>query len=166
MLPIALNPQMVTAGLAGEGEPLQRRLSMLRRAEVEPVSVALDARDFAGLTLLYVAGVERVRAAELAGRARAARVLVNVEDRPELCDFHVPAIVRRGDLIVAVSTGGRVPTLATRVREWLEHRFDDDWGDRVDELGAQRVRWRAEGVPIEEIAGRMRRIIDEKGWLP
>jgi precorrin-2 dehydrogenase/sirohydrochlorin ferrochelatase len=108
---------MVSVGLAGEGEARQRRLSMLRQSGVEPVPVASDAVSFDGLSVLYVAGLEPLAAGELARRARAARVLVNVEDRPELCDFHVPAIVRRGDLAFTVSTSGRAPGLARRLRE-------------------------------------------------
>lgn len=165
MLPIALDPQMITVGLAGEGQPLHRRLSMLKEGGVEPVLVAADAVGFEGLSLLYIAGLETVRAGELARRARAARVLVNVEDRPELCDFHVPAIVRRGDLAFTVSTSGRAPGLARRLREWLERQFDGVWAGRLDELAAARLRWRSEGVPAGQIAERTRAFIDGKGWL-
>ena len=49
--------------------------------------------------------------AALAGRARAQGILVNVEDEPLLCDFHVPATVRRGDLLLTVSSAGRSPGL-------------------------------------------------------
>lgn len=166
MLPIALDPQMVTVGLYGQGEALARRLALLRAGGVEPVPVAPDARDFEGLALLYVAGLEPQTGVGLAQRARAAGVLVNVEDRPDLCDFHVPAVVRRGDLALTVSTAGRAPALARRLREWLERQFAEDWAVRVAELGDARTRWRAEGVPAGEIGERTRRIIDDKGWLP
>jgi len=166
VLPIALDPQMVTVGLAGQGEPYRRRLSMLRDGGVEPVPVPADATALDGLSLLYIAGLEATSAAALAGRARAAHVLVSVEDRPELCDFHVPAVVRRGDLAFTVSTGGRSPGLARRLREWLEQHFDGEWKHRIEELGDARTRWRTEGVGPGEISDRTRRIIDEKGWLP
>ncbi len=61
--------------------------------------------------------------ARLAQLARDAGVLVNVEDVPDLCDFHVPAAVRRGDLLLTVSTGGRAPGLSRILREWLETPF-------------------------------------------
>ena len=164
MLPIVLNPQTARIGLAGAGEGLQRRLATLHAAGVQPVPVATqDALE--GLAALFVAGLEASQAAALAQRARAAGVLVNVEDRPELCDFHVPAMVRRGDLILTVSTAGRAPGLARRLREWLEARFGGEWAGRLAELGAAREHWRAEGVPAGEISVRTRAIIAAKGWL-
>ncbi len=166
MFPVVVNPRMVRIGLAGEGEGLSRRAALLKDACVEPVPVAADAGKEAlrGLSVLLIAGLERPEA--LAQRAREAGVLVNVEDRPELCDFHIPAVVRRGDLVLTVSTGGRSPGVARRLREWLERRFGSEWDGRLGELGAVRTRWRNEGVTPGEISDRTRRLIDEKGWLP
>ena len=166
MLPILLDPQMVRVGLAGNGEALERRLSMLRASGVEPVRVTADARALDGLSLLYIAGLDADEAAALARRARSAGVLVNVEDVPELCDFHVPAIVHRGDLTFTVSTGGRAPGLARRLREWLEQHFGTEWDGRLEVLGSARNRWRAEGIPAGEISERTRQVIDREGWLP
>ena len=165
MLPISLDPQKVRVGLAGQGEAFERRLSMLCAGGVEPVRVAADARALDGLRLLYIAGLETDDTAALVRRARSAGVLVNVEDRPELCDFHVPAIVRRGELAFTVSTSGRAPGVARRLREWLEQHFGTEWDGRLEELGASRNRWRAEGIPADQISQRTRRVIDRKGWL-
>jgi precorrin-2 dehydrogenase / sirohydrochlorin ferrochelatase len=162
MLPIVLNPKTARIGLAGAGEGLSCRQLMLCAAGVEAVPVAPDS-DLKGLSVLFVAGLEAPE--DLARRARAAGILVNVEDRPELCDFHVPAIARRGDLLLTVSTGGRTPGLARRLREWLQAQFGGEWDGRLAELGAARDRWRAAGVPAGEISERTRAIIDQKGWL-
>lgn len=166
MLPVAINPGMVRVGLAGDGEGRSRRAAWLKAAGIEPIGVAADAPADAlkGLSLLFVAGLEAPDA--LARRAREAGVLVNVEDRPVLCDFHVPAVVRRGDLMFTVSTGGRSPGLARRLREWLEQRFDGAWDGRLAELTAARARWRAEGLSPDDISAHTRRLIDAKGWLP
>jgi precorrin-2 dehydrogenase / sirohydrochlorin ferrochelatase len=162
MLPIVLNPRTVRIGLAGTGEAHARRRATIRAAGAEPVPVA-SVSDLKGLAVLFVAGHED--AAALAAAARAAGILVNVEDRAELCDFHVPAMARRGDLIFTVSTAGKAPGLARRLREWLEERFGSEWSGRLSELGAARERWRSEGVPADEISGRTRAIIAAKGWL-
>ena len=72
-------------------------------------------------------GVSVDLARELAARARRLKVLVNVEDVLPLCDFHVPAIVRRGELLLTASTGGQVPGLARRLREALAEQFGPEW---------------------------------------
>lgn len=72
--------------------------------------------------------------------ARHARVLVNAVDDPDFCDFYMPAVVRRGDLQIAISTNGRSPALAQQLRRLLELQFDAAWTQRVWELGEHRRR--------------------------
>jgi len=66
---------------------------------------------------------------------------------PEQCDFIVPAQVRRGDLVVAVTTGGAAPSLARRLRERLQEEFGPEWADYLKALRAVRERVMAEGDP-------------------
>ena len=80
---------------------------------------------------LWIVGLPDDEAAELAALARSERVLVNVEDRPALCDFHSVAEVRRGDLLLTVSTGGASPGLAARIRARLAAEFGPEWADRL-----------------------------------
>lgn len=162
MLPILLHPD-TAIGLIGAGEGFQRRRAMLAAAGVEPIILEPDSR-LEGLRLLYVAGLPPDAAQSLARRARADGILVNVEDIPVLCDFHVPAILRRGDLVFSISTGGRAPGLARRLRQWLEAAFSPEWQARAEELGTARARWRQEGAA--DLAGRTCAFIDAKGWLP
>ena len=119
MLPLILNPLNLKAGLAGRGLERDRRAALLAEAGVEvrllPETVSDEALD--ALQVLFVAGLPEGEARELATRARAKGVLVNVEDVLPLCDFHVPAVVRRGDLLLTASTGGQVPGLARALRE-------------------------------------------------
>ena len=111
MLPITLNPHFTKAGLIGAGDALQRRAALLADAGVEARLLPPDVPDavLEGLNLLFVAGLPEGESRALAARARALGLLVNVEDVLPLCDFHVPAIVRRGDLLLTASTGGAVP---------------------------------------------------------
>ena len=166
MLPILLT-KTTRIGLAGRGDGLGRRAALLVEAGVNPVLLAVDAEDdeLAGLRLLFVAGLPEADARPLAARARSKGVLVNVEDVPDLCDFHVPAIVRRGDLVLSVSTGGRVPGLARRLRESLERQFGPEWSGRLDELSDARESWRAEGLAPQDVSRRTRERIAERGWL-
>lgn len=164
MLPIVVNPETVKVGLAGAGDGHTRRKALLLEAGLLPVPVEIET-SLEGIQILFIAGLTSHNSAALAKKARSAGILVNVEDAPDLCDFHVPAIVRRGDLVLTASTGGRAPGLARRLREWLEEHFGPEWDARTEELGRTRAAWRAEGVPAHEVSERSRRLIAEKGWL-
>ncbi|HVJ05958.1 MAG TPA: bifunctional precorrin-2 dehydrogenase/sirohydrochlorin ferrochelatase [Candidatus Saccharimonadales bacterium] len=65
-------------------------------------------------------------------------VLCNAVDDPERCDFYYPAVVHRGDLQIAISTSGKSPALAQRIRIELEQRFDEGYGEWLSWLGSVR----------------------------
>lgn len=92
--------------------------------------------------------------------ARSRGVLVNVIDDVPRCDFAAPAVVRRGDLAIAVSTGGRVPALAARLRAELDRRFGPEWTGITELLGEVRE-WSVEWFPdFADRAGRWRAALD------
>ncbi len=78
------------------------------------------SEDVAGAELVIAATDDREVNRALAGAARARRILVNVVDDPEACDFFAPAIVERGPVTFAISTGGSSPLLAAQLRRLLE----------------------------------------------
>ena len=164
MLPIILSDEFTAIGLAGSGDSHARRAALLAEAGISPIPVS-PCGALPEIGVLFVAGLERPAAAALVAKARAAGILVNVEDVPELCDFHVPAIVRRGDLVLTASTGGQAPGLARRLREWLEGRFGPEWKLHMEEVSAARAGWRADGLLPEEVSRRTRALVGEKGWL-
>jgi len=167
MLPLVLNPVNIKVGLAGQGPERDRRAALLAEAGVEARLLPEDASDevLDGLQLLFVAGLPEGVARDLATRARALGVLVNVEDVLPLCDFHVPAIVRRGDLLLTASTGGQVPGLARALRESLADQFGPEWTERLKELGLARAKWRSEGLSPREVSHNVRALIARMGWL-
>jgi precorrin-2 dehydrogenase / sirohydrochlorin ferrochelatase len=79
----------------------------------------------------------------VAALARRARVLVNVVDRPERCDFILPSVLQRGELQIAVSTGGRSPALAREIRRRLETLFGPGYAELVARTGQARRAARA-----------------------
>jgi precorrin-2 dehydrogenase/sirohydrochlorin ferrochelatase len=164
LLPIVLSDEFAPVGLAGEGEGYARRAALLAEAGIKPLDVDLQ-ESLPPIRILFIAGLDRAASAALAARARAAGILVNAEDIPELCDFHVPAIVRRGDLVLTASTGGQAPGLARQLREWLEGRFGPEWKLHLEEVSAARAGWRASGLPPSEVSRRTRDLISQKGWL-
>ena len=98
--------------------------------EIVPDDAALDAA-----RLIFGAGLSVEEGEALAAAARARSMPVNIEDVPHLCDVHVPAMIRRGDLLLTVSTGGGAPAMAAAVRAWLDQRFGPEWEDRLHEMG-------------------------------
>jgi len=76
--------------------------------------------------------------AEVFKQARLRTVLCNAVDDPQNCDFYYPAVVNRGDLQIAISTSGRSPALAQRLRRELEVQFGPDYEAWVAELGRAR----------------------------
>lgn len=78
------------------------------------------SRDFTGARLVFLAGLEPDLAARIRARAKAAGAQVNVVDRPDVSDFHTPALIDRGGVVVGVATAGVAPVLAREVRARIE----------------------------------------------
>ncbi len=70
--------------------------------------------------IIIVATGDAIEDERIALKARAKRIPVNVVDRPELCDFVVPSMVERGDLVIGISTGGQAPVLGRSLRASIE----------------------------------------------
>ena len=75
--------------------------------------------------------------------AEAEGIMVNVGDVPALCRYIVPSIVRQGDLCIAISTGGKSPALAKKIRGQLEGAYGPEYAELLDLLGAYRPRMKA-----------------------
>ncbi|MBP6964437.1 MAG: bifunctional precorrin-2 dehydrogenase/sirohydrochlorin ferrochelatase [Armatimonadetes bacterium] len=91
--------------------------------------------------------------------ARARGIPVNIVDDPELCTFFVPASVRRGDLVISVSTSGSSPSLARTIREELEARYGPEYGRLADLLGSLRDEVKERYASMEERAAAYERIL-------
>jgi uroporphyrin-III C-methyltransferase/precorrin-2 dehydrogenase/sirohydrochlorin ferrochelatase len=100
---------------------------------------AFEAEDAVGATLVIAATDDRVAQNAIRDAAHAAGALVNVVDVPELCDFIYGATLERGDLQIAVSTSGRFPTLAARIRDWIGALLPASAGSAVELLGRARA---------------------------
>lgn len=186
MIPIMLDPAQVRIAIIGKGELAARRLGQLIEGgalhltifSTDPVAELAglagdrlirrlpETEELGLFSVIWIVDVHPATAERLARAARAAGALVNVEDVKDLCDFHSPSIVRRGDLLMTVSTAGRSPGLAARIRRHLEQTFGPEWGDRLDRLAGQRDDWRAEGKALPEVARLTEGFIDREGWLP
>ena len=92
--------------------------------------------------------------------AEAAGILINVVDRPAQCRFIAPAIVRRDPLLVAISTSGESPFLASMLRARIERWLGHEWGPFVELVGGVRRRLRSQGVPIARQTRVYRRLLN------
>lgn len=97
-----------------------------------------ESNDLDGAFLAVVATSSRILNERIYDEAQRRRVLCNVVDVPDLCDFFYPSIVRRGDLQIAVSTAGKSPSLAQKIRQQLDKQFGPAYTEWVSELGATR----------------------------
>jgi precorrin-2 dehydrogenase / sirohydrochlorin ferrochelatase len=96
--------------------------------------------DFKGVFLAVIATSSRSLNERVYAEAQRRGVLCNVVDVPDLCDFFYPAVVRRGDLQIAISTAGQSPSLAQKIRQQLEKQFGPGYAAWVAELGETRRR--------------------------
>lgn len=87
--------------------------------------------DLAGTFLVFAATDNPEIQAQVGREARERNILLNSADDPHRCDFQVPATVRRGDLLLTISTGGASPALSKLIREQLEEQFNGDYGNVI-----------------------------------
>src|SRR5688572_9918326 len=139
---------------------------LVRRGEITHIARRYRPGDLAGAFLVIAADSDRALRAEVFAEAEAERVLCNAIDDVEHCHFAVPSIVRRGELLLAISTGGRVPAVAKRLRRRLTEQFGWQWEALVDVLGEIR----AETLPTRTVdfttwAARWRSVLDQEDEL-
>ncbi len=185
MIPIILDPGRLRLALVGRGPVAQNRLRGLLEGGAERLTVFSDrpTDSFAAMAgerleigvpeadrlrefdVVWVADIGPELSNAIASAARAVGTLVNVEDDRPNCDFHAPSVVRRGDLLLTVSTGGKSPGLAVRIRRYLERLFGPEWSDRLDQVARRRGAWRRRGLPLSEMARKTDELVASRRWL-
>jgi len=122
--------------VALEATPVVREWA--RGGKIELFVRAFSSDDLVGAFLAVVATSSRNLNERIYHEAQRRGVLCNVVDVPDLCDFFYPSVVRRGDLQIAVSTSGKSPSLAQKIRQQLERQFGPGYATWVAELGETR----------------------------
>jgi precorrin-2 dehydrogenase/sirohydrochlorin ferrochelatase len=139
---------------------------LVRRGEIIHIPRRYRPGDLAGAFLVIAADSDRSVRAAVFAEAEAGRVLCNAVDDIEHCHFAVPSIVRRGELLMAISTGGRAPALAKRIRRRLGEQFGWQWEALVDVLGEVRAATLpARTVDFATWAARWRSVLDREEEL-
>lgn len=135
--PIVISPQLCSELAA-------------QQAEITHIPRPYRSGDLDGAALVIVATDDHALNRMIADECRAQGILVNVVDCPELCTFTAPAVVRRGDLLVAIATSGRCPAFSRHLRELLETIIDTEYGQLLDILGELRPRIRQQVMPARQ----------------
>jgi precorrin-2 dehydrogenase/sirohydrochlorin ferrochelatase len=96
------------------------------------------AGDLDGMLLVIVATDDRDLNRRISRDANHRGIWCNIADQPENCNFILPAVIRRGDLVISVSTSGRSPAMAKKMREDLEKQFGEEYAEFLKLMGAIR----------------------------
>lgn len=113
--------------------------------------------DLARMFLVVAATSSRKLHEKIYAEAKRRAILCNIADDPPHCDFYYGAVVQRGALQIAISTGGHSPALAQRLRRQLELQFGSEYEDWVEALGEAREKLCATAIP----AGRRKRLLHQ-----
>ncbi|MDD2510425.1 MAG: bifunctional precorrin-2 dehydrogenase/sirohydrochlorin ferrochelatase [Syntrophomonas sp.] len=157
LFPIYLDLEAKTCLIVGGGQVAERKIENLLDygMDIRVVSpqaregiqqwaeegiIQWQARDFSesdlpGVFMAFVATDNSNVNQAIVEACRKAGVLVNAVDDPPNCDFYVPSIVRRGSLVLAISTEGKSPFFARRLREELENTISPAYGEFVEIMG-------------------------------
>jgi len=113
---------------------------------IEVISRSYRAGDLKGAMLAVAAtddpGVNR----DVSSEGQRLGVLVNIVDEPDKCSFIVPSMLRRGDLLIAISTSGRSPALARKIREELEGSYGDEYASLAVLVSEARAELKERGI--------------------
>ncbi len=149
----------------GEGKFAKEKAASLREAgAVVRVIPAQEYRpgDLLGARLVVDASEDPDINRRSWKEAEDAGILINVVDRPAQCRFIAPAIVNRDPLLIAISTSGESPYLASALRARIERWLGLEWGPFVALVGNVRRQLRARGMPILEQTRVYRRIVNSE----
>ena len=159
--PVALEVAGRRCVVFGSGPVACSRVTALldAGATVTVIARPYEEGDLTGVFLAVAATGDAAETARIFAEAEREGVLLNAVDDPVHCHFAVPAVLRRGDLTVTVSTGGRAPGYARRLRDELGRSVGAEYGTLVDLLGDVRAELRAQrpdGADFDQWAARWR----------
>jgi len=113
-------------------------LEMAASGSIELKKRAFRPSDLDGMFLVVGATDNEALNREIHTGAERLGLLCNIADRPEACNFILPSIVNRGDLIIAISTSGKSPAFAKKLRKELEKKFGNEYAEFLKLMGAIR----------------------------
>jgi uroporphyrin-III C-methyltransferase/precorrin-2 dehydrogenase/sirohydrochlorin ferrochelatase len=138
------------------GKPIE---ALIADGSIDPIRREYRPGDLSGARLVVDASEDEAINRQAWLEAESAGILINVVDRPAQCRFIAPAVVRRDPLLIAISTSGDSPFLASALRVRLERWLGSEWGPFTALVGRVRRGLRERGVPLPEQTRAYRRLI-------
>jgi len=138
--------------------------ALCRGTNAELIKSGYSKDYLAGAVLAIAATSDRQLNKRIYKDCQKLEILCNVVDAPELCDFIVPAVVKRGDLQVAIGTEGHCPAYAGHLRKKLEQTFTDKHGEFLAELEALRDRIIKDVPDLIERKALLGQLVDDKSF--
>ena len=139
---LANSPQATVTLTAPEIRDEIRSLAALH-PQITLINKAYEPELLGNKDLVIVGTNDKIVNIQVQQDCKLRRILVNVADTPDLCDFYLSSVVKKGDLKIAISTNGKSPTFAKRFREVLEEILPDSLQDTLDNL--QQIRNKLKG---------------------
>jgi precorrin-2 dehydrogenase/sirohydrochlorin ferrochelatase len=139
-------------------EPSQALHELAARPGVTLLRRGFEPGDLDGVFLAIAATSDPDQNLRIGSLCRQRGIFCNIVDSPELGSFLVPSSVQRGDLTIAISTGGRSPALTKRIRKDLQERFGEEYAGFLKLMGQLRPMLLALGRPSGENAAIFRRL--------
>ncbi len=115
-------------------------LNFIQKNNIHYEEKEFEWNDLDHIDVLIVAINDKQKSAKIKAFAQERRILANVADTPELCDFYLSSVVQKGNVKVAISTNGLSPTLAKRLKELLNESLPDEIDELSQNLNALRNR--------------------------
>jgi precorrin-2 dehydrogenase / sirohydrochlorin ferrochelatase len=119
-----------------------------------------ESADLTGMFLVIGATDDEDLNRRVSTDSEQRKILCNIADRPDKCNFILPAVIERGDLVITVSTSGRSPALAKKLRRALGRQFGEEYAVLLKLLGAIRNRLLAEAHAPEAHKPLFEKIVD------
>jgi precorrin-2 dehydrogenase/sirohydrochlorin ferrochelatase len=119
-------------------EPTRQLTKLASEGAITLARRAYRSADLDGAFLVIGATDDESLNQQISNDAALTNTLCNIADRPEVCNFILPSIVQRGDLVITISTSGKSPALAKKLRKTLEYQFGKEYGVFLKLMGAAR----------------------------
>ena len=182
LYPIMLKVRGRMAVVIGGGPVAMRKVRSLRKAgarvrvvaeefadetdltNVETIRQSYHAKFLETATLVFACTNDQALNARIATDARRMGALVNCVEQPADCDFYVPAIVSRGDVVVAIGTGGAAPALAAELKKQIDLMPPDQIGEFTRALAEMRKQLQTEVADIQQRSEIMKKLSNHASY--